>query len=324
MSKLIIIGIIILTCSSCASLFNHRMQRMTIITDTPATVVMNKDTLTNSNNQTPLNALRQGNRLSLTVFNNSISKKINIREHNSFAYWSNLGFCFSLGMLIDMNNPKRYAYPPIVYVSMKSKDAKYLTIDSSSIRNKYILKLSPLKLIDFSNPGLELSCEKRTSKYFTTQVMASVLFPFNFWNFNNNLSQNINGYRAAIEEKYYFKKTAPIGPYVSLELNYLKKSDISTSAHNSDGLFNIMSSSRSISIDTIKFHKQTFGINFKIGYQYFIKRFSFDCYAGLGLRYKDVIYFGNTNTANFFYIYEREGRYWHLNVPINVRIGWVF
>lgn len=324
MNKLILVCVIILTCSSCATLFNSRTRRLTIFTDTPASVVINKDTLISSNNQTPLIVLRQSNPLSVTVFNDSISKNINIRANNSFAYWSNIGFCLGLGMLIDIKKPKRYTYPSTVYVSMKNKDAKYFSIDSASIRNKYILKLSPLKLIDFSNPGIELSCERRTSNYFTTQVMASVLFPFNYWNFNNSLSQNINGYRTAFEEKFYFKKTAPIGPYVSLELNYLKKSDISISIQNSTGLFSFMSSTSSISIHTTEFHKQTFSINFKIGYQYFINRFSFDCYTGLGLRYKDVIYLSDTNSTNFFYIYEREGKYWRLNVPLNVRIGWVF
>jgi len=64
----------------------------------------------------------------------------------------------------------------------------------------------------------------------------------------------------------------------------------------------------------------------KIGYQYFIKRFSFDVYAGLGARYKDVHYFYETEPnifSDYFRIEDREGKYWRFIVPVSFKIGWV-
>jgi hypothetical protein len=322
----IILGLIFFTCSSCATLFNSKTTQLNIITDTPATIVMNKDTLKSFNNRIHIKVLRQQTPLLLKVFNDSISKNITISSKNSFAYWSNLGFCYGLGMLTEMRNPKRYTYPNTVYLTMKNNNTNFYTIDTTGIRKRfYILKLSPLKLVDLTNSGIELSCEKRTDNYFATQVMASYLLPISIWNLNYGLKPNIKGFRLAIEEKYYFKKLAPIGSYTSLELNYLKSNYI-------DSYSNTIYNNTNYP-DSLRINKQALSINLKIGYQRFIKRVAFDCYVGLGFRYKDVRYLDRINPNgdiergryfNFNHITSQKGRYWTIIIPMSIRIGWTF
>ena len=130
--------IIIFTCSSCATLLNRENTQLEIITNSPATVVLGKDTLKNINNITYLDVLRQEKPLSIAVFNDSIVKKVTIDSKNSFAYWANLGFYSGLGMLVDRNNPKRYTYPKTVYLDMENGDNSYTTLSNKGIKNKLI------------------------------------------------------------------------------------------------------------------------------------------------------------------------------------------
>jgi hypothetical protein len=153
--------------------------------------------------------------------------------------------------------------------------------------------------------------------------MASFLFMTNPSNNQNYLSQDIRGFRTAIEEKYYFKKSAPIGYYLALELNYLKKRENSAYSDNG-GDYPGPGSGR---IDSINLHKQTFTINVKLGYQYFFKRFTLDSYFGIGIRYKDVQYLHGHNPfriAGIIPIGEGSGKSWLPVFPLNVRIGWTF
>ena len=177
LKKCIFILLIILSCSSCATLFNSRTKKLEIVTDGPATVVMNNDTLKNINNlRHRTEVLRQRAPLALSVYNDTLSKIITVHSNSSFAFYANFGLFHGLGMLIDRKNPKRFTYPNTVYISMKDKGSAYATIDSGAIRNKFIVKFTPLKLAAFTNPGIELSCEKRTGNHWSSQIMVSYYF----------------------------------------------------------------------------------------------------------------------------------------------------
>ena len=199
---------------------------------------------------------------------------------------------------------------------------------------RYIVKWSPTRLTGFVNTGIELSCERRTGNYFATQVMASYLLPVSVWGLDYAFKPKIKGYRLAIEEKFYFKKSAPFGPYTSLELNYLKTQYSAIEWFSLKNVYIDSTFNQNASYgDTIGINKQTFSINIKLGYQYFFKRFSFDCYVGLGLRYKDVSHFDRINPKdemeiptdlNFSYITNLNGHYWTAIIPLNFKIGCTF
>src|SRR5664279_5352002 len=106
LNRLILNGLLVLSCTSCASLFNRPVRPMTLITDAPARVVVNNDTLSTTHNEIKFLVRRQKAPLPITVFNDAVSKNLSIVSHNLFAYWANLGFLYGLGMLDDKDNPK--------------------------------------------------------------------------------------------------------------------------------------------------------------------------------------------------------------------------
>lgn len=324
--------IIILTCSSCATLLNKKNTQLEIITNSPATVVLGKDTLKNINNITYLDVLRQEKPLSIAVFNDSIVKKVTIDSKNSFAYWANLGFYSGLGMLVDRNNPKRYTYPKTVYLDMENGDNSYTTLSNKGIKNKLILKITPLKLIGANNPGLELSAEKGMGNRFTSQIMASYLLPVRFTDIGNDFQPNIKGYRLAIEERMYLKKFAPVGSYLGFEFNYMKNKFQDIVEYSSYSGYFFPMSHKTYS-DSLGITKQTYSFTLKFGHQFFVKKgISLDLFTGFGLRYKDVRHFNlshpkeeifMSNDPDILYIGNKRGKYWTINVPLSLRIGWV-
>ncbi|WP_017258182.1 hypothetical protein [Pedobacter arcticus] len=175
-----------------------------------------------------------------------------------------------------------------------------------------------------TNPAFELSYERRTGQSFSTQLMVSYLLPRTVWDFNRPTIINMNGFRTALEEKLYFKKSAPFGPYLGLEFDYL------TSRYDDIRTFSTSYSHP----DQVSIKKENYSLNFKFGYQLIINRLSFDCFMGFGLRYKNVKHLSTTITNgsddrepryfNMFYNYSREGKYTVLSMPLNVRVGWTF
>jgi hypothetical protein len=111
--------------------------------------------------------------------------------------------------------------------------------------------------------------------------MASYLLPSRISDSGNDFKPNIKGYRIAIEEKYYLKKQAPVGSYVSLELNYMKNkyTDILTFGSSRYLFFSPFDSSNIK--DTLGIKKQTVSVNFKFGHQLVLNKLSIDLYAGL-------------------------------------------
>jgi hypothetical protein len=55
----------------------------------------------------------------ITVQLDSITKTVKLKPSSSPAYWLNIYFNWGIGMLVDKNNPKRYAYPANTYLNMK-------------------------------------------------------------------------------------------------------------------------------------------------------------------------------------------------------------
>ncbi len=323
----VILLISALLLNSCATIFNSRQTTLNIITNQPSRLVVANDTLKNKSNNKSIVVNRDKEELKLTVFTDSLTKTVNLKSFNSFAYWSNFGFYYGVGMLVDFKNPKRYGYPKTVYVNFNDNTSDYLTfIPIGSADDKYwnILKWTPLKLAAFVNPSVEVSYERRTGQSFSTQVMASYLLPETILDAGLQFKPHIKGFRVALEERFYFKKSAPFGPYIALEVDYLKNSY----NHDSNFIFDF-SNYR----DTVSIKKENYSFNFKIGHQIIIKQFSIDLYAGLGFRYKNVKHFNKMNPEgeierprhpNIVSISNQEGKYSALSIPLNVRIGWTF
>lgn len=272
----------------------------------------------------------------VTAYNDSLTKTIAIMSRNSFAYWLNAWPNWHLwtGFYIDTKTKKRFTYPKTVFIDLNLKDSSYLTyIPLSKKYDVYenTLKITPLKTIALLNPSLELSYERRTGRSFSTQLTASCLLPISIMDLGASFKPSIRGFSAAVEEKYYLKKSAPLGAYVGLELNYLNVQQYEilnfTAKNNNQDTIN-----RNYS-DTFRVKKQTYSFNIKFGYQVIVKRMAIDLYAGLGLRYKDVAHFDRLDPQdpmalprhpNIYYLANRNGKYWTVSIPLNMRIGWRF
>ena len=116
--------------NSCATILNSPAQRIDIITNKHADVAINGAVLANVNKRTKIIALRDIRPVEFSVFNDTLSKQLVLGSRNSTAYWLNLYPSLGLGMLIDKDSPKRYAYPKRVYVDMTNNME---TLDRKSV-----------------------------------------------------------------------------------------------------------------------------------------------------------------------------------------------
>lgn len=334
----ILLASLVLTLCSCATMFNSKNTSVTIITSKPCKLVLNYDTIKYYSAFNSIIVERDRKPIVVTSFTDSLTKTISIKSKNSFAYLLNIYPNWHLwtGFYIDTKTKKRYTYPKTVYIDLATPDSSYLTykpLDKPYAAHSNIFKITPLKLTGMVNPSIELSYERRTGRSFSTQLMASYLLPMSIIDIGTNFNPDIKGYRLSIEEKYYLKKSAPLGPYMSFEVNYLNNQykdiwnfEVNNNYPNSANKFSYYT-------DTIGINKQTYSFNLKLGYQSIFKRLAIDFYIGLGLRYKDVRHFDRINPTdemempmhtNIYYYSNLDGKYWTLSIPLNIRIGWTF
>ena len=123
----LVLFIISILFSSCATLLNQPYVNVEIKTTEPSEVIHNKDTVKTVNNKTNLWVERKNEKLSFEAITDSISKTIEVKNSLSSAFWC--GNLFSgvgiFGYLIDLKSPKRYTYPKRVYINSAETDGKY-------------------------------------------------------------------------------------------------------------------------------------------------------------------------------------------------------
>lgn len=337
MRKTLLLAFLVLLLSSCATLLNTPIEPLTIAVSEPARIVLDGDTLPRLSTSHYRMVERSWDSLKISVVNNHCSKTIKIKPRNSAAYWMNLyPSSLWLGFLIDQHNPKRYSYPPLVYIDMNKQGNDYLTyfpLDPAYSKYNNVLKINPVKAVSPIYSGVEVSLEKRTGSSFSTQLTGAYLFRNPVWRPKDDIDHRIKGFQAGVEERYYLKRSAPLGPYLALDFSYLK------TQFKEDWLFvdgeSFVDSTLYYEtyVDTFGIKKQTYSLNFKYGYQYVIKRFTLDMSIGMGIRYKDVVHIDRKNPEDlpeshnepdFYQISNESGKRWTASFPFNIRIGWTF
>lgn len=198
-------------------------------------------------------------------------------------------------------------------------------------RYKHVLKANPLKLIDLSNPALELSYERAIGQHFAAEWMASYLLPFSVYSIGQEPAPETKGYRLSMAGKYYYRGNAPAGGYLALELDHLRNRYRDEWDFGPPGT--LQDSSSSFLPDTYTVSKRTFSLNLKFGYQFIEKRMSFDLFAGIGVRYRDVVHTDRTDPDHVMrppyhpivpYLKSLPGQYWAVSIPMGFRLGWAF
>jgi hypothetical protein len=329
---------IVLFCISCTTLFNRRTQKVHITTSVPTKVTVNKHTYTTTDTLHHIRVDRKRGAMLITATSDSTVKMLALRPHISPTYWINSISPYGIGFLIDLTNPKRYAYPRHIYLDMKGnndmKGNKTDIVDTSRFYSyppsksflpsayKNSFKITPMKLLGRINPGIELAYERKTSNYFSTTVFGSYLIsPL----FGYNRS---HGYKIGVEEKFYLAQSAMQGPYLSLLVDYFTKK------HEKIAIFNNLSIIDSIPNyrDTINIHQSIASLCVKLGYQYIYKQLAVDVYIGAGVQYRDIKYTDQLNPNHkedrfpmfSFYPPVSPGIRWWVRLPINIRVGWAF
>ena len=191
------------------------------------------------------------------------------------------------------------------------------------------LKLSPFRLIDFVNPGLELSYERMYHKKYSTQLSAAWMSdPLQATEF-----KNYNGERIALEEKYFYMQKKYLRTYFSAELVVLNTNFETVNRFvDTTGGFTISNYHNSYR-DTFSVHKRTQSFYLKGGIQFTLKRLTFDFSAGLGLKHKHITQAGRFDPNDPRYSIMKsitnlsgsnDGDRSGPTIPLNAKIGFLF
>lgn len=110
--------------SSCATILHSPVQRVVIITDKRVQVLaVEKATFIDSSLASndfgrAYYVIRNSRPLRIDLAIDTLTKKsLYLKPKNSLAFWYNIFFNYGIGMLVDMNNPKRYRYRRNNYIS---------------------------------------------------------------------------------------------------------------------------------------------------------------------------------------------------------------
>ena len=144
-----------------------------------------------------------------------------------------------------------------------------------------------------------------------------------FFESDNGIDLNPVGFRVAIEERMYFSRSAPAGPFLAFELDYLNKRTVNEASFlRSESPFGFYRA-------TYKIDRQNYNAHLKMGYQRILNHFSMELYAGLGIRYRSVTHTYEDPAMEkekvpHFGDVDHKGKYFTISIPLNVRIGLAF
>ncbi len=219
------------------------------------------------------------------------------------------------------------------YLTVAALCFRFMTFgQDDSLLFKNQLKFSPLRVIDFINPGFEMSYERSFSKLSSTQLSVGYMAdPFHFTPF-----QNTNGYRLALEEKFFKRIGRKSKTYFSAELVYYH-----LHFENSDARwkFNPPDSTTIVPYkDVTYYRKYTTTFNLKYGVQYNLnKHLVLDFCVGFGVRYYNVKKFhpiipnelpveptGLISPFDFYNVASTPGHHFSATLPFNIKIGFAF
>ena len=195
-----------------------------------------------------------------------------------------------------------------------------------SLIPKNQIKLSLSKLIDPINSGIEMSYERRFTKRLATQFTCAYLFNLN----KVPPFTNYIGVKLAIEEKYYLNHRKYSQKYVSMDFAYnnIKYNTIANFTHNSSNDTIIRTYN-----DSIQVSKNTYSLNHKFGVIFYIKKLVIDLSIGVGLKYRDAKHAGRIHESDYLtkslspntiYYSNIKSKDFLLNVPITIKIGYIF
>lgn len=136
---ILIISVLI---TSCATILNQPYKNVKVHTTEPSRIVHRNNTVETVNNSANIWAERKNENLSIIAITDSITKTIDIRPRLSSAFWANIYFNWGIGMLVDMNNPKRYTFPKNIYINSTDTINRFFRYSQSNNKGELHLHFS--------------------------------------------------------------------------------------------------------------------------------------------------------------------------------------
>ena len=190
--------------------------------------------------------------------------------------------------------------------------------ESKSIEHQ--VKFAPLRMLNYTAPGLELSYEIGYGK-FSTQLSAAYLIDLVHY---IKVRDKLNGMRFNLEEKYFIKTTQnrKFRFYFSSEIGYNHVNFVAYERfwiHGTQEDYWARWNKKSRSVL----------VNAKVGGQVFAGNFVLDFSAGLGVIFKNVEEYNKPPDEEMLDgilngILEVAGKHTFPNVPLSVKIGYRF
>ena len=122
MKKILLLFLIIVMFSSCASFFNFDMQKISVSSDKNIKIVSIDSSIKAIGKNNSFFVLRSRKPIHLNLLVNDSEKTIDIKSRNSIEYWSNIYFNDGIGLLVEKDNPKRFCYPSQIYLEYKDSN----------------------------------------------------------------------------------------------------------------------------------------------------------------------------------------------------------
>ncbi|MGF7077879.1 hypothetical protein [Mucilaginibacter sp. UYCu711] len=223
--------------------------------------------------------------------------------------------------------PKFFQFIVITFICLSYQIA---SAQNNSIGHPNQIFISPLRIIDLANPGIEIGYQRAYGKNLATAVSIARMIDLVIAHLPDdprNIS-NYKGWRLQAEQKYFLPTFNTNRPYLAVDAMYLKVNYDSNSTFATDTAKNAPTYSDNFHID-----KSNFSVNAKIGIQIPVKHFIFDFVAGIGLKHRLAIRSGLENPnayentpvdVNIWTETNKAGNEFTLSLPINIRVAYEF
>jgi hypothetical protein len=198
--------------------------------------------------------------------------------------------------------------------------------------HKNQIKFSPLRTVNWFNPGLELNYQRNYGNFASQISFAYLTNITDMIKLSNRV--DIHGYRFNFEEKYSFPKSyfKRHRVFISCEIGYHNLNSTRESQHfipknNKEGEYD------NSYIDDYRINRQSIIFDVKMGMEFQVNHLLFEWGMGFGVAYN---YVQQLNKKNSDYemeygihdvispLFEEEGKHIILNIPITFKIGYAF
>jgi len=191
------------------------------------------------------------------------------------------------------------------------------------------IKINPIRLAGIFRSSFEMSYERKTSDYFSSQIGFGYIFEKNIS--GNPTEKNKKGFTLELEEKYYFEGDIA---YVAVSLFYLHENyNLTKIFIDKDAPYSPDAFFQNTYLDEFNLDKQIVKPSLKFGIKFITEsNVVFDLNLGVGAKYKIVKHQNRDNIKDNMQIrrgdfgsalYKR-GESWTPNLICNFKIGYQF